>query len=209
MLRQTLPIAHQMGIDPALITCDVDNIGSRATVRSSITAACSRTSCVLAKSASGFRQDDLSVSTAANASLARVLCVVAALKGVPDCAIRTMTGARGSGMVRADKFKELSPMFGPNFPILGRLLPAPAPVLPVEDDPATLARLTAVMSDHVRPCPNCGGDPYVCRAIGCDADDAPLLLAQPTVDRSKGLDEDLALVDELIAAKESELLVRV
>ena len=74
-------------------------------------------------------------------------------------------------------------MFGPDFPILGRLLPAPppAPVFPVDDDPATLARLAAVMSDRVRPCPNCGGDPHVCRVIGCDADDAPLLLPQPTV----------------------------
>ena len=90
-------------------------------------------------------------------------------------------------------------MLGPNFPILGRLLTAPAPVIPVEDDPATLARLAAVMSDHVPACPNCGGDPYVCRTIGCDADDAPLLLAQPTVDRSEDLDEAVVLIDELVA----------
>ena len=32
MLRQTLVIAHRMGIDPALITCDVDNIGSRTVI---------------------------------------------------------------------------------------------------------------------------------------------------------------------------------
>ncbi len=32
MLRQTLAIAHGMGIDPALITCDVDNIGSRTVI---------------------------------------------------------------------------------------------------------------------------------------------------------------------------------
>ena len=32
MLRQTLPIAHRMGIDPALITCNVDNIGSRTVI---------------------------------------------------------------------------------------------------------------------------------------------------------------------------------
>jgi predicted acetyltransferase len=32
MLRQTLPIAHRMGIDPALITCDVDNFGSRTVI---------------------------------------------------------------------------------------------------------------------------------------------------------------------------------
>jgi len=120
--------------------------------------------------------------------------MVAALKGIPDCGVRTMTGGLGLGMVRADRFKELSLMFGPNFPILGRLLPAPAPVIPVEDDPATLARLAAVMSDHVPACPNCGGDPYVCRTIGCDVDDAPLLFAQPTVDRFEDLHEVVALV---------------
>jgi predicted acetyltransferase len=32
MLRQTLAIANRMGIDPALITCDVDNIGSRTVI---------------------------------------------------------------------------------------------------------------------------------------------------------------------------------
>jgi predicted acetyltransferase len=32
MLRQTLAIARRMGIDPALITCDVDNIGSRTVI---------------------------------------------------------------------------------------------------------------------------------------------------------------------------------
>lgn len=87
-------------------------------------------------------------------------------------------------------------MLGPNFPILGRLLQAqaPAPAIPIEDDPATLARLAAVMADHVPACPNCGGDPYVCRTIGCDVDDAPLLLAQPTVDRAEDLDESLALI---------------
>jgi hypothetical protein len=75
-------------------------------------------------------------------------------------------------------------MLGPNFPILGRLLPAPVstpviPVIPVDDDPATLARLSAIMSDRIRPCDSCGGDPLVCRAIGCAVDDAPLLLPQP------------------------------
>jgi hypothetical protein len=85
-------------------------------------------------------------------------------------------------------------MFDPKFPILGRLLPAPAPVIPVEDDPATLARLAAVMSDRVQPCPNCGGDPYVCRTIGCDPDDAPLLLAQGTIDLSEDPNEALALI---------------
>ncbi len=32
MLRPSLAIAHGMGIDPALITCDVDNIGSRTVI---------------------------------------------------------------------------------------------------------------------------------------------------------------------------------
>jgi len=32
MLRQTLALAHQMGIDSALITCDLDNIGSRTVI---------------------------------------------------------------------------------------------------------------------------------------------------------------------------------
>ncbi len=82
-------------------------------------------------------------------------------------------------------------MLGPNFPILGRLLSAPVatPVIPVEDDPATLARLAAIMSDRIQPCPRCGGDPHFCRAIGCGPDDAPLLLAQGTVDDSGDLVE--------------------
>jgi predicted acetyltransferase len=32
MLRQALAVAHELGIDPALITCDVDNVGSRAVI---------------------------------------------------------------------------------------------------------------------------------------------------------------------------------
>jgi predicted acetyltransferase len=32
MLRQALGIAHELGIDPALVTCNVDNIGSRAVI---------------------------------------------------------------------------------------------------------------------------------------------------------------------------------
>ena len=90
-------------------------------------------------------------------------------------------------------------------PILSRLRPAPVatPVIPVDDDPATLARLAAIMSDRVRPCPNCGGDPHVCRAIGCDADTAPLLVPQPSVSRSDDLDE-AALIDEPFARKEPE-----
>jgi predicted acetyltransferase len=32
MLRQALPIARQLGIDPVLVTCDVDNVGSRRVI---------------------------------------------------------------------------------------------------------------------------------------------------------------------------------
>jgi predicted acetyltransferase len=32
MLRAALPIAHQLGIERALITCDWDNVGSRKTI---------------------------------------------------------------------------------------------------------------------------------------------------------------------------------
>jgi predicted acetyltransferase len=32
MLAAALPIAHQLGIDPALVTCDVTNIGSRKVI---------------------------------------------------------------------------------------------------------------------------------------------------------------------------------
>ena len=32
MLRQVLAIANELGIDPALITCDVGNVGSRAVI---------------------------------------------------------------------------------------------------------------------------------------------------------------------------------
>ena len=32
MLRQALTVAHELGIDPALITCDVDNVGSRIVI---------------------------------------------------------------------------------------------------------------------------------------------------------------------------------
>jgi predicted acetyltransferase len=32
MLRQALAVAHDLGIDPALITCEVDNMGSRAVI---------------------------------------------------------------------------------------------------------------------------------------------------------------------------------
>ena len=99
-------------------------------------------------------------------------------------------------------------MLGPIFPILGRLLPAPVstPVLPLDDDPATLARLAAVMSDRVRTCQSCGRDAHVCRAIGCDVDDAPLLLPQTTVDRSEDLDEDAPLIYGLIVHTEPELV---
>jgi hypothetical protein len=101
-------------------------------------------------------------------------------------------------------------LLGPPFPILRRLLPAPPPITtPVEDDPATLARLSAIMSDRVRPCPDCGGDPHVCRAIGCDTDGTPLLLPQPAVDRSEDLDEAAAPIDELIGRREPELVARI
>ena len=32
MLRQALPVAHDLGIDPALVTCDVDNVASRRVI---------------------------------------------------------------------------------------------------------------------------------------------------------------------------------
>jgi predicted acetyltransferase len=32
MLRQALRVANELGIDPALITCDVDNVGSRTVI---------------------------------------------------------------------------------------------------------------------------------------------------------------------------------
>lgn len=32
MLHAALPVAHGLGIDPALVTCDVDNVGSRKTI---------------------------------------------------------------------------------------------------------------------------------------------------------------------------------
>jgi predicted acetyltransferase len=32
MLRTALPLAHDLGIDPALLTCDVDNIASRRVI---------------------------------------------------------------------------------------------------------------------------------------------------------------------------------
>ncbi|MDL4813500.1 GNAT family N-acetyltransferase [Actinomadura opuntiae] len=32
MLRETLQYAHGLGIDPALVTCDVDNLGSRKVI---------------------------------------------------------------------------------------------------------------------------------------------------------------------------------
>ena len=99
-------------------------------------------------------------------------------------------------------------MLGPNFPILGRLLsePGATTVIPVEDDPETLARLAAIMSDRVPPCPRCGSDPNLCRAIGCGIDDAPLLLAQGTVDEPGDLDEAYAHIDELFVAEGRELV---
>jgi predicted acetyltransferase len=32
MLAAALPIAYKLGIDPALVTCDVDNVGSRKVI---------------------------------------------------------------------------------------------------------------------------------------------------------------------------------
>lgn len=32
MLRQALGVARELGIDPTLVTCDVDNVGSRAVI---------------------------------------------------------------------------------------------------------------------------------------------------------------------------------
>lgn len=46
--------------------------------------------------------------------------------------------------------------------------PASAPIVVVDDDPVILARLDAIMSDHIEGCPVCGRDPHTCRAIGCD-----------------------------------------
>ena len=99
-------------------------------------------------------------------------------------------------------------MLGPNFPILGRLLSAPVstPVIDVVDDPATLDRLAAIMSDRVPPCPRCGRDPLICRAFGCGVDDAPLLLAQGTVDEPGDLDDAYAHIDELFVAEGRELV---
>ena len=34
MLRQALPWAHSLGIDPALVTCDDDNLGSIRVIES-------------------------------------------------------------------------------------------------------------------------------------------------------------------------------
>ena len=68
--------------------------------------------------------------------------------------------------------------------ILGINIPLPfaaaadeAVVIPADDDPATLARLEAIMSDSVRSCPRCGREIHICAAIGCDLDHAPLLAA--------------------------------
>ena len=99
-------------------------------------------------------------------------------------------------------------MLSSYLPILSRLRPAPAAtsVIAVDDDPATLARLAAIMSDRVQSCPNCGGDPHVCRAIGCDVDNAPLLLSQPSVDRSGNLDDAAPLIDEVFAREKSEVV---
>ena len=99
-------------------------------------------------------------------------------------------------------------MLGPNFPILGRLLsePVATTVIPVEDDPETLARLAAIMSDRVPPCPRCGSDPNLCRAIGCGVDDAPLLLPQGSGRRTRRPRRGERSIDELFVAQEPELV---
>ena len=87
-------------------------------------------------------------------------------------------------------------MFGPDFPILGRLLRHRH--RPQQSRSKMIRRHLPASRrswpDRVPPCPNCGGDPNVCRTIGCDVDDAPLLLAQPKVDRSEDMDEPVALI---------------
>ena len=63
-------------------------------------------------------------------------------------------------------------------------LPGTIQSMPVEDDPVTLARLAAIMSDRVLPCPICGADPNVCRAIGHETTSGePLLLEAPKTKR--------------------------
>ena len=47
--------------------------------------------------------------------------------------------------------------------------PASTPIAPADDDPVTVARLEAIMSDRIEGCPVCGADPHMCRAIGCDS----------------------------------------
>jgi predicted acetyltransferase len=36
MLRAALPHAHDMGIDPVLVTCDVDNLASRKVIEANL-----------------------------------------------------------------------------------------------------------------------------------------------------------------------------
>jgi hypothetical protein len=72
--------------------------------------------------------------------------------------------------LRNDYVKPGSPFASVGVPRIGVRIPSPflQSGTPVEDDPATLARLAAIMSDRVLPCPKCGADPHICRAIGCD-----------------------------------------
>jgi hypothetical protein len=51
------------------------------------------------------------------------------------------------------------------------------PATPVEDDPAILARLSAIMEDRVHSCPTCGGDTNTCRVIGHDPEGIQARLA--------------------------------
>ena len=49
------------------------------------------------------------------------------------------------------------------------------------DDPATLDRLAAIMSDKPLVCDKCGGNVYVCRTIGCDPEGAATNAAPPAL----------------------------
>jgi hypothetical protein len=51
------------------------------------------------------------------------------------------------------------------------------PTTPVEDDPAILARLAAIMEDGVHSCPTCGSDTNTCRVIGHDPEGIQARLA--------------------------------
>lgn len=54
-----------------------------------------------------------------------------------------------------------------------------------DDDPTTLDRLAAIMSDRPTACEKCGGHASVCRAIGCDPEGVRMNRTRPAL-RSKG-----------------------